>query len=68
MSDSELLAEVRSAVDDWERASARRVAAIRAAKEQATRATTVEDIAAAAKLGRAGVYKLLDRAGQVTDA
>lgn len=62
MTDAELLAEVRSAVADWERASARRIAAIRRAKEEATRATTVDDIAAAAGLAnRAGVYKLLRR-------
>lgn len=62
MTDADLLAEVRSAVEDWERASARRVAAIRAAKDQTSRATTVDDIAAAAKLSdRASVYKLLRR-------
>lgn len=62
MTDAELLAEVRSAVEDWERASTRRIAAIRAATEQRTRATTVDDIADAANLGdRASVYKLLRR-------
>jgi hypothetical protein len=60
--DAALLAEVRSATEDWERASARRVAAIRAAKEQTTRAVTVDDIAQAAGFaGRAGVDKLLSR-------
>jgi hypothetical protein len=61
MTDTDLLAEVRSAVEDWERASARRVAAIRAAKERATRATSLDDVAAAAKLTRNGMYKLLGR-------
>jgi hypothetical protein len=62
VTDAELLAEVRAAVADWERACARRIAAIQAAKAGASRATTVDDIARAAKmLDRAGVYKLLSR-------
>jgi len=56
----DLLAEVRAAADALEHAQARRLAAVRAAKQ--ARAGTVEQIAEAARLTRDGVYKLLRNA------
>lgn len=56
---TDLLAEVRAAAEALEFAQARRLAAVRSAKD--SKAGTVEQIADAARMTPDGIYKLLRR-------